>query len=260
MLIPDRDVTHVVADERHVLDHGPRRAAVLIAHGEEDRKPALGVRPVVLEEIALDQHAPGILQLEDVLHGPRRAGVGRIADPPRPRLREVIAPDFDVRRHEVRNRRIGAAEQHVLAGAFKVVVDDLEGAGTAPAGEGLRVGADLLAIRDVRVDDGRGPRVQRNRAPEATLGIAVQVGPIEDQVVRQRRVGLRRAAQVDELIQKHVGTRANLDADEAIVVRAGRRRDHGAGRGHERRHDMRVRGIDPLALAAAGRRRVRWCE
>src|SRR5205807_3177756 len=72
-------VAHDVVDERHVLDDRPRGAAALVADGEQDREAALRVRPVVLEHVALDDHTPSVLELEQVLDGPRDALEGGIA-------------------------------------------------------------------------------------------------------------------------------------------------------------------------------------
>ena len=65
--------------ERHVFDRRPRRAAVLVAHSEEHGEAVLGLRPVALEDVALDEHAPRVLELEQVLHRPRLALVARVA-------------------------------------------------------------------------------------------------------------------------------------------------------------------------------------
>ena len=105
MLTPAADVAHDVVHEGDVLDDRPRRAAVLVAHGEQDREAVLRVRPVVLEQVALDEHAARVLQLEQVLDGPRRARVGRVAHLPGQRLREVVAPDLDVGGHQPGDRR-----------------------------------------------------------------------------------------------------------------------------------------------------------
>jgi hypothetical protein len=45
----------------------------------------------------------------------------------------MIATNLDVGRHEVWNRWIGAAEQHVFAGGFEETVGDLEGPWTVPS-------------------------------------------------------------------------------------------------------------------------------
>src|SRR5215468_4727215 len=75
-----RGVTHDVICEGHVLNHSPGGSPILASHGEEDREPVLRHRPVILEDIAVNQGALRILQLEKVLYRPARPGVARIAD------------------------------------------------------------------------------------------------------------------------------------------------------------------------------------
>jgi hypothetical protein len=48
-----RDVPNEVVRERDVFDGGPRRAAILVAHGEENREAVLRLRPVVFEQVAV---------------------------------------------------------------------------------------------------------------------------------------------------------------------------------------------------------------
>src|SRR4029077_3962018 len=86
---PRRDVLHEVVLEDHVLYGRPRRVAVLVSDREENREPVLGVRPVVLEDVALDEYSPRVLQLEQVLDGPGDAFEFVSATPPGERLRHV---------------------------------------------------------------------------------------------------------------------------------------------------------------------------
>ena len=154
--------------------------------------PFCACAPVALEEIALDEHAPRVLELEEVLHRPRLALVPGLAGLPRERLGEVVPPDLDVRRDEVRDRRIGAAEHHVLARRLEVVVHDAEGSRPVPAGDGLRVGADLLEVGEV-ASRRRGRPARSARCPAARpVAVAVQVAALEDEVVRQARRATRR--------------------------------------------------------------------
>ena len=73
--------------------HHVQRAA-LIHRLEHDGAATLSVLPVVLEDVALDEHALRVLDLEEVLHQP-------LALPAR-RLEEVVATDLDVGRNECR--------------------------------------------------------------------------------------------------------------------------------------------------------------
>jgi hypothetical protein len=54
-------VTHYVVAEGDIFDDRPWSCAILISHGEQDGEPALGINPVILKEVSLDQHSPGIL-------------------------------------------------------------------------------------------------------------------------------------------------------------------------------------------------------
>ena len=203
-----------VVGEGDVEDAGPGGAAILVAHGEEDGGAVLIGGPVILEEIAVDEDALGVLELEAVLDGP--AGVA-----PGGRLEEVVTADFDVGGDEVRDERIGPAEHEVLGRAFEVVVDDLVGAGAVPAVEGLRVEADALPAGDVGIDDGGLAGVQGDAALAAGGGVAVDVAAVDHEVVGQlREARLVAGAEADEAGVEAAGGGGELDADEAIVVGA----------------------------------------
>ena len=61
-----RDVLNEVVLEDDVLHGRPWRAAVLVSDREENREPVLGVRPVGIEHVAVDEHPSRVLQLEQV--------------------------------------------------------------------------------------------------------------------------------------------------------------------------------------------------
>ena len=128
-------VFHHIVPKQHVLHNRPLSCPVLVAGSQEKGWSA----PVVLEQVSLDQHALGVLQLQQVLQGPLDSGEGRIARPPFQGLEEMVAPDLDVRWHQVADLGIRASEHDVLGGGFKVVVDDLERTRTVVAKNGLRV-------------------------------------------------------------------------------------------------------------------------
>ena len=97
-------------------------------------------------------------------------------------LRDVIPPDGDVARHEIRNRRIGAAEQNVDAGGFEKIVLDRERAGAVPARRSPATPGRGLDVGDIAVPDRRRAAVQgdaallprsldrRGRAPDRAPG------------------------------------------------------------------------------------------
>ena len=136
-------------------DHGDRPSWLRVV--KRIAYPACAADPDVLEHVAFDEDAPRVLQLERVLHLP-------LLPAPLERLREVVAPDGDVGWHQVGDRRIGAAEQDVLACAFEIVVLDEVRAGAVPAGNRLAVLPDHLDVGDVAVDDLRRAAVERDAA------------------------------------------------------------------------------------------------
>ena len=111
------------------------------------------MRPVVLEQVAVDQYPARILQLEQILDRPGSPGVSRVPDFPRQGFGEAVVSDFDIRWNKIRNRRVSASKHHVLARSFKVIVHDLERPGPVPSVNGLRVRAHFLEIRQVRIND-----------------------------------------------------------------------------------------------------------
>ena len=168
------NVTDDVVPERHVFHDRPRCIPVLVSHREQNGETVLSGEPVILENVPLGEDTPGVLQLEDVLDGPRRAS-------PRRQLEEVIAAHLDVRRHEVCDRRIRSAEENVLTGRRQVVVDDLERAGARPTRDRLRVSTGFVNLGDVRVDDRRRCAVERDAAAQIVAGQTVDVDAVQDQ-------------------------------------------------------------------------------
>src|SRR5262249_48849044 len=103
------DVPDNVVREGHILDDRPGGGAVLIPNGKQNREPVLRLGPVVLEDVAFDDHSSGVLQLEEVLDGPLRALEVPASRAPPERFGEMIAANLDIGRHEIWNRWIGAA-------------------------------------------------------------------------------------------------------------------------------------------------------
>jgi hypothetical protein len=119
-------------------------------------------RPVVLEDVALDEHVLRVLQLEEVLDRPGAAL-------PLQRLRQVVAHEAHAGGHEVGDARVRSAQHEVLAGPHQVVVLDVERPGPVPAGDRLRVLARVLEAGDVAVDDARLRAVEGHAAPHADV-------------------------------------------------------------------------------------------
>src|SRR5205085_2000283 len=91
---PRPGVAHDVVLETDVFDGRPRRVRALGPDGEHDREARLRVRPVVLDEVAVDLHVARVLQLEQILHG-------ICAGPPGHGTGDVVAANHDVARHQL---------------------------------------------------------------------------------------------------------------------------------------------------------------
>src|SRR6266850_2996723 len=139
------EVLDDVIGDRYVLDHAPRAAASLIARSQNEAgRPLLteggvAVDPAVLKNIAVDQHPLGVFQLEKVLNRPVDARVRGAAGPPRQRLDEMIAPDLDIRGHQIDFPRVGSTKQNIFRGPFDTVIDDLKRARAEPADDSLSI-------------------------------------------------------------------------------------------------------------------------
>src|SRR4026209_2078213 len=99
----------------------------------------------------------------------------------------MITPNLDVRRHEVWNLRIGAAEHYVFSRTFYVVVDDVIRPGTVPSAYCLRVCGDSMDVGDVRVDYRGFSAVQADSPLKLLRCEAVNPQTIEDQMMRHAR-------------------------------------------------------------------------
>src|SRR5678816_1561861 len=114
------------------------RAAGVLRRRDHDRHARLSVRPVVLEDVVLDEHTAGVLELEQVLDRPLAL--------PRRILPDVVPADRDVARGEADNGRIPAAEHDVLTGAREEIVLDEVRPRAIPPLDGLRVESLRVAI------------------------------------------------------------------------------------------------------------------
>src|SRR5262245_24000821 len=134
---------------------------------------------------------------------------------------DVVATDLDVARDEARDRRVTAAEHDVLAGAHEGVVHDLVWTRAVASPDGLLIKALPMALGEVAVADLCGARVEPDAAAEVRIRLAVDVHPVEHQVVRLR--GYRRGAAIAE-VQETVVLRmqrrchCHLEADQPPSV------------------------------------------
>jgi hypothetical protein len=145
--------------------------------------------PIPLEEITPNQDPAGVLKFEKILHAPRCASIFGVVDLPAQRLGYMVTADLDVSRDQVADGGISTTEHHVLTRRLEVIVDDLEGTRAVPARDGLRVSANLLEVRQVGIDDGGSPGIERYAAARPLHGIAVEVGTVDNDVVREFRLG-----------------------------------------------------------------------
>src|SRR5262245_22006450 len=176
-----------VVGESHVLSRRLRRRPILAARREEDGEAILRVRPVVFEDVLVYEQSLGVFQFEKILDRPGHSGVSGMAFLPRERLIDVVQSELDVGGDHVLNRRLGPTEHNVLPRAFQVVVDDFERPRPVPTADGLRVGADLVDVGDVRIDYRRAGGIDHYAAPDITAGVAVNIAAVDDQVVRRLR-------------------------------------------------------------------------
>src|SRR5439155_16950497 len=107
--------------EGDVAGGGPRVVARFPPWGQDEEKAALAPRPVILEEIALDQGPLTVLELQVVLDQPRRPRIRGVARPPGERLLEMVLPDLDVGGNQLGDARLAAPEHDVLARCLQIV-------------------------------------------------------------------------------------------------------------------------------------------
>src|SRR5207247_2019175 len=237
-----------IVGEGDVGDNGPRGGPGLVAHGEQDSGAMLiGADPVVLKDVAVQQDPLGVFEFEEVLDGPGDPSVGGVADFPGQGFEEVVAADLDVGGDEVEDGGAVTTQHRVLCRRVQVVVDDFEGAGAAPAGDGLGVGADFREAPERGIDHGGGRGVHGDAAAAADGGIPVDETAVEDQIVGEGRGRGFAGPEFDQTIDKSARGGSELDADEPEVMRArggppGGRRSYREGRGD----------------APEGQRPVRW--
>src|SRR5262249_18701689 len=109
-----------VVREGDVFYRRPWRGAAIVAHGKENGKAVLGMKPVVLEDVPVHEYPLHLLQLEQVLDAP-----GRLGPFPSERLMDVVVAELEVRGHEPGCQGIGATKDYVFSRPFEVVVYDL---------------------------------------------------------------------------------------------------------------------------------------
>src|SRR5262249_4241885 len=193
----------------------PGAAAVLIAGFGPNRSAVLPRPPDMLEGVSFDDDAAGVFQLEGILDGdPRRL--------PRQPLRHQVAAHLDVVRDQIRERRIGAAENDVLARGLQQVVDDLERPGAERTADRLRVAVRVGEVGDGGIDHGDAHPVHQDAPAEIALVIAMEVRAIDDDVGRLRvDTWLGADAELDQV--RYLTNRssdADVEADQAIAARA----------------------------------------
>src|SRR5438876_7518461 len=117
------------------------------------------------------------------------AGIPGVADFPSERFEEMVAPNLDIRWHEICNFRISPAEHRVFSRRLKMVIDNLDGARTVGNEDGLRIEADAMNVKGIGIDHGAANSIKDNSSPDIASGGAVDVATVEDYVGRQLRQG-----------------------------------------------------------------------
>jgi hypothetical protein len=143
-----RHVPNEVIADKHVGRDAPGARAALIHRPEYEGPAELPIGPRVFQYIPFDYDAPRIFELHQILDQPRPAL-------PAHRTRDVVARDHDIRRHQVRDARIGAAEADDFRRRLEIVVRDLVRPVSVPAPHGLRVEPFRMAVTHRALDDGR---------------------------------------------------------------------------------------------------------
>jgi hypothetical protein len=119
-------VTKGVVTDRHIRDFADRTSARLVLWCQQQSVSGLAeAPPCVLEDVALDQHALGILQFEKVLHHEgvpsRPTDKIRLSWHPHQWLEKVVMPDFDVSGGCARGT---SAKENAFGGSLKEVIGD----------------------------------------------------------------------------------------------------------------------------------------
>ena len=89
-------------------------------------------------------------------------------------------------------------EHEVLARRFEIIVLDAKRAGAVPSADRLRVLSNGFDVGDIGIEDVRRGAVQGDPALLPQRRIAVDVAPIDDQIVRHTREVLLCAAAIAE--------------------------------------------------------------
>src|SRR5215510_1712183 len=203
-----------VVGEGHVSDRRLRRRPVLGARREEDGEAGLRFQPVVFKDVLIHQHSLGVLQLKKILDRPTYSGEGRIVCLPGEWFRDAIQAELYVRGDHARNRRRGSAKHNILARGLQVVVDDLEWPRRVPTADGLRIGADLMDVGDVRINYRRPGGTEPYAAPDIAGGVAVNIAAVDYQIARRLSQCSLIAAERDNVIVVRSRRPAVFNSDE----------------------------------------------
>src|SRR5262249_751577 len=106
------------------------------------------------------------------------------------------------------------------AGGLQVIIHDLEWSWTVPATNSLRIRANLLEVRKIRVNDGCSARVERDAAARPDDRITMKIRSVEDDVLRQARRGPIRRSEEDQISQERPRCWADFHSNETVVMRA----------------------------------------
>src|SRR2546426_6303715 len=87
----------------------------------------------------------------------------------------MVSANLDIRGNQIDDRRIRATEQNDLGSPLQIIVHDMKGAGTVPAGDGLSLVARTGEAGDLRINNGSFGAIERKASPRS-----IQSGGMKD--------------------------------------------------------------------------------
>ena len=159
---------------------------------------------------------------------------------------------------------IGPAEHDVFAGGLEVVVLDRVRPRTVPSADRLRILTDTLAVRDMRVANGDGGRIEGDTALLTPDRVAMDVEVAEDDVVRHFVAAVLRARPVayphDLAVALVAGAKFEIGDTPVMRASCSPKRRIGGSRGAQSREERRVRWPDPVPGGRQHRVRCRRAQ
>src|SRR2546426_983610 len=132
----------------------------------------------------------------------------------------MVSANLDIRGNQIDDRRIRATEQNDLGSPLQIIVHDMKGAGTVPAGDGLSLVARTGEAGDLRINNGSFGAIERKASPRSIQSGGMNVTTIKYQVMRELRQRCVIAlSEIDQVIDIFRGwRRRKLDAHKLVVM------------------------------------------